>query len=242
VISLLASVVVGVLMAVPSAPADDAAIIKKQLPVYPMKTCAVSGEALEADAVNYVHEGRLVRFCCNGCVKEFQKDPKTTLAKVDRAIIARQAPQYPLDTCIVKGEALGEMPIEVVVANRLVRVCCKQCVRRVTTAPDRVLASLDTTDIKEQLPNYPIKECLVSGEPLGDKTLDIMYGNQLVRMCCKGCKKDFAEDPKPFLRKLHAAAKKTRGEHGGGEHGEGKKERKGEHGGAGEHGGRGGNG
>jgi hypothetical protein len=182
VISLLASVVVGVLMAVPSAPADDAAIIKAQLPVYPMKTCAVSGEALEADAVNYVHEGRLVRFCC------------------------------------------------------------KQCVRRVTTAPDRVLASLDTAYIKKQLPTYPIKECLVSGEPLGDKTLNVMYGNQLVRMCCKGCKKDFAEDPKPFLRKLHAAAEKTRGEHGGGEHGEGKKERKGEHGGAGEHGGRGGNG
>ena len=66
----------------------DAAVIAEQLPGYPLDTCVVSGEKLGGEMgepFNHVYQGRLVRFCCKGCVKEFGKDPAKYLAKIDAA-------------------------------------------------------------------------------------------------------------------------------------------------------------
>ena len=61
--------------------ADDAAVIAAQLPLYPLATCPISGEALGdmGAAIDVVHDGRLVRFCCKNCVKEFLADPTPVL-------------------------------------------------------------------------------------------------------------------------------------------------------------------
>ncbi len=67
---------------------NDAAIIAEQLPTYPMTTCPVSGDKLGGEMgepFDYVYKGRLVRFCCKGCVKEFSQDPAKYLAKIDAA-------------------------------------------------------------------------------------------------------------------------------------------------------------
>ena len=55
--------------------------------VYPLKTCVVSGEKLGGMGKPYVfaHEGREVQFCCKGCLKDFNKNPKKYLAKLDAA-------------------------------------------------------------------------------------------------------------------------------------------------------------
>jgi hypothetical protein len=67
-------------------PADSAAIAD-QLASYPLSVCPVSGETLGAmgEPYNHVHEGRLVRFCCDGCLDEFNADPSSFLAKIDAA-------------------------------------------------------------------------------------------------------------------------------------------------------------
>ena len=64
---------------------DNAAIIAKQKPTYPMKTCLVSGDKLEADTIDYVYEGRLIRFCCKDCIKDFNKEPAKYLKVLDAA-------------------------------------------------------------------------------------------------------------------------------------------------------------
>ena len=56
---------------------------------YPLKTCVVTGEKLEAEAFDYHHNGRLVRFCCKDCLDEFKKNPQKFLKKLDDA--ARKA-------------------------------------------------------------------------------------------------------------------------------------------------------
>ncbi|HEY3319314.1 MAG TPA: hypothetical protein VGP72_02415 [Planctomycetota bacterium] len=62
-------------------------VIAKQGPAYPLKTCVVSGGDLGAmgGAVDYVYKDRLVRFCCKGCIKKFEKEPDTYLKKIDDA-------------------------------------------------------------------------------------------------------------------------------------------------------------
>ena len=59
-------------------------------PVYPLTTCVVTGEKLGEMGKPYVHtyEGREVRFCCKGCLKDFNKDPKQFVAKLDAAMAA----------------------------------------------------------------------------------------------------------------------------------------------------------
>ena len=82
--------------------ADRPASLEQAKKSYPLTTCVVSGEPIENNDMggpyDYVHkeEGkpdRLVRFCCEGCVKRFKKDPAKYLAKIDAA---------------AKGEPAGE--------------------------------------------------------------------------------------------------------------------------------------
>ena len=70
---------------------DDAAIIAKQIASYPIATCVVTSGKLGSmgKTVDYLHEGRLVRFCCSGCIPAFKKNPDLYLAKIDQAAKAR---------------------------------------------------------------------------------------------------------------------------------------------------------
>lgn len=63
----------------------DDMIIQAQLPTYPRKTCVVGGEALgkPEETTNIVRQNRLIRLCCESCVKEVDKDPAKFAAKVD---------------------------------------------------------------------------------------------------------------------------------------------------------------
>jgi len=56
-----------------------------------------------------------------------------------------------------------------------------------------------------------LKTCPVSGEKLdGDmgKPYVFTYQDQEVKLCCKGCKKDFDKDPAKYLKLIRAADKK----------------------------------
>ena len=52
--------------------------------------------------------------------------------------------------------------------------------------------------------------CPVSGEKLGEmgKPFTFTYKDQEVKLCCKGCKKDFDKDPEKHIAKIRAADKK----------------------------------
>ena len=189
---------------------SKAAVIGEQLPSYPLTTCVVSGHELAAgETVDLVHEGRLYRLCCNDCAPKIEKDAATFAAKIDAAVIAAQTASYPLDVCAVSGEKLGGMgePYDYVHGTRLVRFCCDGCVKGFQKAPAESMAKIDKALIAAQLPTYPLKTCLISGEELGDDSHDRLYGVRLVRLCCKGCTKEFDKDPAAAIAKLDEAAK-----------------------------------
>ena len=54
---------------------------------YTLKTCIVSGEKLGemGKPVEYVHEGREIKFCCKDCIKDFKKDPAKFVKKIEEA-------------------------------------------------------------------------------------------------------------------------------------------------------------
>lgn len=65
----------------------DTANIDDQKARYPLDVCVVRGNKLgeHGEIVDHVYKGRLVRFCCKGCISAFEKDPATYLAKLDEA-------------------------------------------------------------------------------------------------------------------------------------------------------------
>lgn len=62
----------------------DQAVITAQLEDYPADTCPVTGEKLGGmgEPYDYVFAGRLVRFCCGGCIDGFNSNPTAALAAV----------------------------------------------------------------------------------------------------------------------------------------------------------------
>lgn len=57
---------------------------------YPLENCVVSGEKLGGmgEPHVFVHEGREIKLCCKGCLKEFQKEPAKFIKKIDAATAA----------------------------------------------------------------------------------------------------------------------------------------------------------
>ena len=55
---------------------------------YPLKTCVVADEKFGGDMGEpyvFVYQGREVKLCCKGCLKDFNKEPAKYLKKMDAA-------------------------------------------------------------------------------------------------------------------------------------------------------------
>lgn len=165
------------------------------------------------------YEGRELRFANERNLKTFRAAPDKYLARVDKEMIADQLPYYPLTTCPISGDKLGgDMgePVDIVYKNRLVRLCCKMCIKKFRANPDKVIAELNKAAIEQQIKSYPFKTCLVSGEELeeGD-IIDRVVGGRLVRLCCKMCTRKLSKNPAKFVAEVDAgyarAKKKERG-------------------------------
>ena len=182
---------------------------------YTLTTCPISGKKLGGmgDPVVKTYDGREVRFCCGGCVGKFEKDKANQFKKIDEKLIAEQKPLYPADVCVVSKESLKEkgkdVGIDVVVGNRLVRLCCKNCKKKLAKNPKKFLTKLDKAIANSQRKTYPLETCVVGGGKLGSmgKPVETVIGNRLVRLCCKGCLPKLKANPHKYLPKLDAAWK-----------------------------------
>ncbi|HEX7880010.1 MAG TPA: hypothetical protein VF720_11405 [Candidatus Eisenbacteria bacterium] len=180
---------------------------------YFLPTDPVTGEKLPAKPVVATIGGREFRFASEANRKTFEATPDKYVSKVDKAMIEAEKPFYPTRECLVSNEELGSMgePIDRIVGNRLVRLCCKSCVDKLDKNPATVVKALDAATVKAQKAAYPLKSCVVSGEPLGamGDPIDMVVGGRLVRLCCKGCVDKLNADPVAFLARVPAAGKKS---------------------------------
>lgn len=189
----------------------DEAVVAAQRPSYPLDACAVSGKDLGSmgGAIDHVVQGRLVLLCCKGCIRTVDKDPAKFVAKVDAAVVAAQKPGYPLTTDAMTGEELGTDAIDYVHGTRLIRLANKASVEAFEKDPRPTMQRVDEALIAAQRVTYPLQECVVSGEKLGGEMgepVDRLHGTRLVRLCCKGCVKQFEKDPTSYLAQIDAAA------------------------------------
>ena len=210
--SLLAIVLLSpVLMAVE----DDLASALR--PFYPLATCIVDGEAFglsESDGasadkpIEVILEERLFMVCSSDCAETLSAQPERYAPLLDEAIVQAQLPDYPLSTCPLSDEALPASPQLVVLESRLVMLCCKSCLHNFRVDPEPAFTALDAAAIAAQKADYPLKTCPISGEPLGDAPRDVLYGSQLVRLCCNNCVRKFEAEPGAAVAAVRAALPK----------------------------------
>lgn len=178
---------------------------------YTLGTCPVSGKQLGSmgDPPVRVYRGREVRFCCGGCIGRFEKDLDASLAKLDEKIIADQERFYPEGLgCIVTGEALEEgKAVDVVVGNRLFRLCCKGCAKDLRKEPAKYIRELDEAVAAAQRPAYPLETCVVKGGKLGSmgEPTEMVIAGRLIRFCCGGCEPKVRANPRRFIEQVDAA-------------------------------------
>ncbi len=174
---------------------------------YSLPACPVSGAELSEGAVTKVFDGREVKFCCAGCPAKFEADQAAYFAKIDEAMTEDQKPVYPLDTCLVSGEALDSMggPVSMVYNNRLVMFCCNMCKNGFQEDAAEKIAELDQAVIEAQEADYPLKECPVAGTDLGGGAYQFVIANRLIETCCGNCASKVKANPAMYLAKLEAA-------------------------------------
>ena len=78
---LSTGMVLSALAAEPSTPTKTKA---KQ---YVLKTCPVSGEKLGdmGDPYTFEQDGRQIKLCCDGCLKDFKKNPSKFIKQIEAA-------------------------------------------------------------------------------------------------------------------------------------------------------------
>ncbi|QDV06745.1 hypothetical protein Poly30_22600 [Planctomycetes bacterium Poly30] len=185
---------------------------------YLLTTCAASGRPIDVKGTptTKVVDGRELKFCCGGCAEAVAADPAKWLEKVDKAQIAAQAPIYPMDTCCVSGEPLmekndaGEMAYigtDVIVKNRLFRVCCAMCAKKVTAEPDAFALQLNAAVMEQQGKDYVLEACVVNdkGDINKESAKAFVVGGRLLKTCCGGCEAKVHADPTTYVAKVDAA-------------------------------------
>ena len=179
--------------------------------LYPLATDPVTGEKLTNEAISHVHEKRHLRFNSEKNVETFKADPAKYVKDVDAKLAEMQKEYYPLKSCPVSGGELGSMgePMDIIVGNRLVRLCCAGCEKQVRENPDPVIEKLDAAVIEQQSPGYSMTTCPVSGDKLGGEMgepVNYVIANRLVKLCCAGCVGMVEENPAAVLAKLDGEA------------------------------------
>lgn len=124
----------------------DEGVVAAQKRAYPLTTCVVSDAKLGDTAVDHVYGTKLVRLANADAVAAFEKDPKTFMAKVDKGWIESQRPGYATKSCVVSGEAIegnADMtPFDYLHGTKLIRLCCRSCVRSFQKDPETYLKKL----------------------------------------------------------------------------------------------------
>lgn len=125
----------------------------------------------------------------------------------DKEIIAAQRPSYPLRACILTGKAFSNAnPAKpVVFGGRLYLIASGAETKKLEAQPDVFAKRIEDAVVKQQKPLYPMETCVVSGEELGSMgdPIELVHGTRLVRLCCKGCKGEFAKNRAEYLEKVN---------------------------------------
>jgi YHS domain-containing protein len=107
--------------------------------------CPMSGKPVKDD-IFMVIDNQLVKFCCPGCPRGFEEDPKGVLMKMSES---KQAPiilTLAQETCPVSGHAIsGNISVEH--EGKIVELCCEGCKGQFNENPEKFMKQLSSEGV-----------------------------------------------------------------------------------------------
>lgn len=181
---------------------------------YYLDTCAQCSGRLGArgETVEGLYAEREVRFCHDDCRRRFEADLPAAFSRLDDRMIADQLPYYPIPASIVSDRPLPAAPVDFIWGNRLFRVTDEDERRRLLADPVQFIRALDRAVITAQAPHYGMpSKCPVQGDILpGDRVIDIVIANRMVRLCCPRCVRVVKARPSQYLGMVEYANRAAR--------------------------------
>lgn len=123
----------------------DAVLIADQMPYYPLKMSLLDARPLPERPIDFIWGNRLFRAVDTVDRDRILVNPVAAIRRLDQAVIETQRPTYGMpNKCPVQGDILpNEARIDIVVANRMIRVCCGRCAKVVKVRPYQYLAMVE---------------------------------------------------------------------------------------------------
>ncbi len=157
-----------------------------QEPAYPCDFCVVSGDPLDADAVEFRHDGIEVKVCSKDCKKLYKRRDTFFGDKIRRAAV-----DYPLQTCLVDSAALPDEPFLHTHLGEQLRLCGPDCSSAFDAEPERFLAILHEA-------SFP--SCPVCDDPILDQYVERIHHQEVLYLVCeRSCAKKFNKRPDKYL-------------------------------------------
>lgn len=125
--------------------AVDGILIADQRPYYPAGTSLIDGRPIGADPIAFIWGNRLFLAVDERDRAAILANPSAAVRVLNQRVIEHQRPFYGMpDKCPVQGDILpNEARIDIVVANRMIRVCCSRCASVVRARPYQYLAMVE---------------------------------------------------------------------------------------------------
>ncbi|MBN2561830.1 MAG: hypothetical protein JXQ75_12965 [Phycisphaerae bacterium] len=195
---------------------------KQELEGVQLPLCPVTGEPIDFNVKTMTDEGP-VYFCCEGCIKEYEKDPAKYAKKTETQRAALKKMERVQVTCPVTGNPIDGKTFAMI-DGRGVSFCCEDCVGKYQQDPAKYRAKLEASY------TYQVR-CPVMGGKIDPKSYTDLPTGERVYLCCPGCESKLLTDPEKYapslakqgvnidVKKLkEALAKKDKGDQTSGGH------------------------
>lgn len=162
--------------------------------------CPVMGETVDFTVKTMTDDGP-VYFCCDPCIKKFEKEPAKYTEKLTAQREALRKMERIQVTCPVSGNPIDGKTTILARDKKVVDFCCKRCVSK--------FENVDNTEADNKRLNAKLEACYtyqtrcpVSGDKINPTAFTDLPTGQRIYLCCSGCSEKLLKDPAKYAPKL----------------------------------------
>lgn len=157
--------------------------------------CPVMGDSIDFNVKTMTDEGP-VYFCCESCIKKYERDPAKYAKKTTAQREALKKMKRVQVNCPVTGNPIDGKTF-IMSAGKGVSFCCPDCVAKYEKDPAKYAAKLEASYTYQT-------RCPVMGGEIDPAAFTDLPTGERIYFCCKGCVDKLLKSPEKYAERLAA--------------------------------------